>query len=116
MSDFTCLLNLKTQTCILHPAQVHQFLMKSAAPEKERKFQALKAQHKTVFAFHGSRDHSDIDGRPKCLLECSIESDQHNLIFTWFPADRHGMLARDRPCGPQKRLGIYSEFAYSTNI
>ena len=34
---------------------VHQFLMKSAAPEKERKFQALKAKHKTVFAFHGSR-------------------------------------------------------------
>ena len=34
---------------------VHQFLMKSAAPEKEAKFQALKAKHKTVFAFHGSR-------------------------------------------------------------
>jgi hypothetical protein len=34
---------------------VHQYLMKSAAPEKERKFQALKAKHKTVFAFHGSR-------------------------------------------------------------
>lgn len=33
----------------------HQFLMKSAAPEKEAKFQALKAKHKTVFAFHGSR-------------------------------------------------------------
>jgi hypothetical protein len=34
---------------------VHQFLMKSAAPEKEAKFRALKAKHKTVFAFHGSR-------------------------------------------------------------
>ena len=34
---------------------VHQYLMKAATPEKEEKFQALKQQHKTVFAFHGSR-------------------------------------------------------------
>ena len=33
----------------------HQFLMKSATPEKEAKFQALKRKHKkSVFAFHGS--------------------------------------------------------------
>jgi poly [ADP-ribose] polymerase 6/8 len=32
----------------------HQYLLLSAPPEKEAKFRALKAQHGSVFAFHGS--------------------------------------------------------------
>ena len=31
-----------------------QFVMKNAAPEKEARFQALKAEHGSFYAFHGS--------------------------------------------------------------
>jgi poly [ADP-ribose] polymerase 6/8 len=53
-SNRSFLVKLPQERSIASMATPHQYILASAAPEKERRFRELRAKYGSVFAFHGS--------------------------------------------------------------